>query len=456
MPTKLLRTSGFRIAVVYLLLLSTTLLVLVTFVYWSTANLIERQMNETIEAEIKGMAEQYRDNGLARLRDVVGERSGLPANSKSIYLLADSSFALIAGNLTAWPEIRADDEGWFEIPVRQGGEISEPSLIVRGRAFSLSGGYHLLVGHDTKERDNFRSIMIAALAWAFVPALLLGLSGGALIGRYSLRRVDAVRATTADIVGGDMARRVALNGSGDEFDRLAQTINNMLDQIDILMTGMRTVTDSLAHDLRSPLTHVKSIIETALRKDSDAEHYKLVLEQTGEELETILRTFEALTNIAQAEAGINKLSFGTLDLSALVSDLVEVFQPIAEDAGLSLSAETAPAVAINGHRQLLGQAIANLLDNAIKFTPSGGRIQIWLTMDQGIPILAICDSGKGIPPDDRERVLQRFVRLDDSRGTPGSGLGLSLVAAVAKLHGAWLELGDCQPGLRVTLTFQSR
>jgi signal transduction histidine kinase len=286
-----------------------------------------------------------------------------------------------------------------------------------------------------------------------LPALLLGLVGGALIARYSLSRVDAVRAASEDIVRGDLSRRVPLTGSGDEFDRLAATINAMLARIETLMGGMRLVTDSLAHDLRSPLTRARSAIEMALRRHEDAASYRQALEQTAAELETILRTFEALINIAQAEAGLNRLTLTELDLSALTQDLLEVYQPIAEEAGLELSGEIATNIRIRGHRQLLGQALANLLDNAIKYSPAGGCIVLTLAASEQGATLSVADNGPGIPEEQRERVLQRFVRLDDSRGTPGSGLGLSLVAAVAKLHDVDLELLDNQPGLKVALAF---
>jgi signal transduction histidine kinase len=325
--------------------------------------------------------------------------------------------------------------------------------IVRGRAFSLAGGYHLFVGRDTVERADFRDIILGALTWALLPAVVLGLIGGALIGRYSLRRVDEVRATGQDIVSGDLSQRVPLTGSGDEFDRLAATINKMLERIETLMGGMRLITDSLAHDLRSPLTRAKSSIETALRKrGNDAETYREALEQTAAELENIQHTFDSLINIAQAEAGLNRLTLSDLDLSALAGDLREVYQPIAEDAGLELDGTIAPDITVRGHRQLLGQALANLLDNAIKYSPAGGLISLDLaaTADGGAE-LSVADGGPGIPAEDRDRVLQRFVRLDVSRGTPGSGLGLSLVAAVAKLHGITLTLADNEPGLKVTL-----
>lgn len=456
MPTRLLRTFGFQIALLYLVLLSVTLIALIGFVYWSTSGLIERVMSQTISSEIRGLAEQYRDEGLPGLLDAIVERSGPGGDRQGVYLLADARHQPLAGNLAMWPAGQPNESGWLEIGLERHGDQSGARHIVRGRVFELTGGYHLFVGRDTVERGGFQKIIKKSLAWALMPALGLGLLGGVLIGRYSLRRVDAVSAAGADIVNGDLSRRVPLTGSGDEFDRLAATINEMLERIETLMSGMRLVTDSLAHDLRGPLTHAKGGIDHALRGAADAEVYRETLEQINLELETILHTFEALVSIAQAEAGVSRLTLGPVDLSGLLGDLFEVYQPIAEDAGLSVTGEVAPTITIQGHRQLLGQAVANLLDNAVKFTPAGGHIEISLGRDAGAAVLAVRDSGPGIPPADRERVLERFVRLDDSRGTPGNGLGLSLVAAVAKLHGAHLELADNEPGLRVTLVFPNR
>ena len=451
LTTRLLRTSSFQIALLYLTLFGATLLALLAFVYWSTAGLIDRQMSDTVEAEIRGLGEQYRDEGLSRLVEVIGERSGRNGDPSNVYLLADPGLKPLAGNLSRWPEVAAGADRWLEVRLHRLGDEQGNPHTIRGRMIDLPGGLHLFVGRDTEERGDFRDIVMGAMAWALIPALVLGLVGGVLIGRYSLRRVDMVRATGQEIINGDLSRRVPLSGSGDEFDRLALTINEMLDQIETLMAGMRAVTDSLAHDLRSPLTRAKGSIEQALR--TAAGDYRQALEQTGAELETILRTFDSLINIAQAEAGINRLTIAELDLSALVGDLAEVYQPIAEDAGLELGGDIAAGVSIRGHRELLGQAIANLLDNAIKYTPAGGRIAIVLDRAGGAPRLAIADSGPGVPAGERARVLERFVRLDSSRGTPGSGLGLSLVAAVAKLHGARLALADNAPGLSITLTF---
>jgi signal transduction histidine kinase len=439
--TRLARTSIFRIAVLYLALLVATLTALTGILYWSTSRLIAAQTGEIVDAEIRGLAEQYRREGLGRLVEVIEARSGPGGTPESVYLLTDSRRRPLAGNLERWPEGAPDADGWLEIRLQRDSAASPGFHIVRGRSFELPGAYLLFVGRDTPERGDFRAIATRALAWTLIPALLLGLAGGLLIGGYSQRRVDAVRATGAEIMKGDLSRRVPLSGSGDEFDRLARTINEMLERIEALMGGMRLVTDSLSHDLRSPLTRALGGIEQALRKGREAEDYRQALEEA------------ALNNIARAEAGVNRLSLAELDLAALAEDLVELYQPIAEDAGLALTGEIDGPAPIEGHRQLLGQAIANLLDNAVKYTPDGGRIALSVATANGRASLSVRDSGPGIPAADRARVLERFVRLDDSRGTPGSGLGLSLVAAVAKLHDARLELADAGPGLCVTLTF---
>jgi signal transduction histidine kinase len=450
---RLLRASTFQLAILYLLLLGFTLLTLVVIVYWSVSALVERQVTETVVAEIRGLAEQYRDEGLERLIEVVRERSGPGGDHQNVYLLADPLYRPLAGNLAIWPKARERDDGWLEVRLARAGDAKGPPHLIRAQRFDLSGDYHLLVGRDTEARNDLRDELLDAFVWALVPALVLGLVGGVLIGRYSLNRVDAVRRIGEEIIKGDLFRRLPLTGSNDEFDRLSATINEMLEQISTLMSGMRLVTDSLSHDLRSPLTRARSDIEQALRGPAEPEILRKTLENTAAEIETILRTFEALVQIAEAEARVDRVSLVELDLSTLATDLFEVYQPIAEDAGLQLNGDIEAGIVVRGHRQLLAQAIYNLLENAIKYTPAGGRIGMRLARWSERPTLAIGDNGPGIPPAERERVLQRFVRLDQSRGSAGSGLGLSLVAAVAKMHGARMELADNEPGLLVRVSF---
>lgn len=457
MPTpRLFRTSTFQLAVLYLALFGLTLSAVLAAVYWSAAGLVERQMSDTVAAEIRGLSEQYRDEGLARLVQIIGERSGPRGDEENVYLLTDGELNPLAGNLAAWPKYSVTRDGWLEMRLARQEDNDNAPHLIRARRFDLPGGFRLLVGRDTEVRDDLRQLMLEALTLALAPALVLGLLGGVLIGRYSLGRVDAIGSIGKEIVKGDLSRRLPVRGSGDEFDRLAVTINEMLEQIQTLMTAMRVVTDSLAHDLRSPLTRACSGIELALRTESDPESYRRTLEETAAELETILRTFEALISIAEAEAGMDRLMLERLDLSGLVGDLYEVYQPMAEDAGLSFECAAGDAIRIEGHRQLMAQAVANLLENAIKYTPAGGRIAVRLERAGGEAVLSVADSGPGIPAAERERVLQRFVRLDASRGTPGSGLGLSLVAAVAKLHGGRLSLDDNRPGLLVGLSLPAQ
>lgn len=454
MPTtRLFRTSTFQIALLYLALFGATLIGVLGFIYWSTSDLIDRQMNETIEAEIRGLSEQYHDEGLTRLVEVVRDRSSRNDDLQNVYLLTDRLYRPLAGNLENWPQQPRIGRNWVEIRLHRKADPKRIERKFRAHVFDLPGDFHLLVGRDTEARGNFRRIMEEGFAWALIPVLVLGLGGGIVVGRYALHRVDAVAATSQEIIKGDLTRRVPLSGSGDEFDRLAHTINEMLDQIDMLMTGMRAVTDSLSHDLRSPLTRAKGSIELALRREADTEAYRRALEQTNTELDTILRTFEALINIAEAEAGITRKTMARLDLSELMRDLFEMYQPISEDAGLELVPEITPGISVTGHRQMLGQAVANLLDNAIKFTPRGGQIIVSVEKDSAGPVLRVRDNGPGIPEEHRGSVLQRFVRLDGSRTAPGSGLGLSLVAAVARLHNATLTLSENEPGLSASLSF---
>ncbi|MBT5674826.1 MAG: HAMP domain-containing histidine kinase, partial [Rhodospirillaceae bacterium] len=323
----------------------------------------------------------------------------------------------------------------------------------RARSFVLRGNFRLLVGRDIRARGEFQSAMIQSLGWALAVTFALGIAGGYFMSRRMLRRVDGVAAASREIIEGDLSRRMPVSGSGDEFDRLSDTLNHMLAEIEHLLTGMRTVTDSVTHDLKSPLTRLKSNLELALRQRSpEAAETRRAVTRAIAEADAVLATFDALIAIARAEAGTGRAAMESVDLSAVVNDMADLYGPLAEHKGVSLILNIAEGCRITGHRQFLSQAVGNLLDNAVKFTPSGGSIAIALgrNPDQ----LIISDSGPGIPAADRARVLQRFVRLDVSRSAAGSGLGLSLVAGVAKLHGAELELSDSDlRGLSVQLTF---
>ncbi len=327
--------------------------------------------------------------------------------------------------------------------------------------FTLPGHFRLLVGRDMSELDQLSDRMVRSLGWIIAATAMLGLGGGLLVSRGAMRRIEAINRTTRQIMAGDLSDRVPRFGGGDEIDRLAGNLNAMLDRIERLMTGMRQVTDSVAHDLRTPLTRLRSRIELALiHETDDAEVYRGVLQDSIGEADRLIATFTALLSIAEAESGAKRSDFTAVDLVDVVQLAADLYEPVAEERGQRLVMEIAEGVApqtvvVRGNGQLLAQAVSNLLDNAIKYTPEGGTITLRLdgaAAGQAARV-TVADNGPGVPAEERPKVLQRFVRLDAARASPGNGLGLSLVDAVASLHGARLELSDNQPGLRVALVF---
>ncbi len=452
--TRLLETSTFRLALIYLALFGLSALALLGYLYWATSNVLERQITETIEAEITGLAEQYRAGDLSRLSRVIERRSAAHPNRASIYLLADPFGRRIAGNIDRWPLVEHDESSWISFmvesePVEEGADLRR----ARARVFLLSGGFRLLVGREIENRLDLEATIRRTLGWGLALTLLLGLGGGFVMSRGLLGRVDDINRTTRRIMAGDLSQRIELRGSRDEFDQLAANLNAMLDQIERLLDGMRQVTDNIAHDLRTPLNRLRARIEVTLMGNPDRDECRALLEQTLADAEAMIGTFNALLAIARAEAGSDRAPFEEVDLATMAADLTDLYRPLAEEKQITFTCTCPRAVQLRGHRELLAQALANLLDNAIKYTPEQGTVRFEIEPRPSGPVITITDSGPGIPEADREHVLERFVRLERHRSTPGNGLGLSLVRAVARLHGARLMLGENRPGLRVTLDF---
>jgi signal transduction histidine kinase len=453
---RLLETSTFRLAVVYLALFGVSALALLGYLYFATARVMEGQTAETIEAEIRGLAEQYSAEGLDRLRQVIAQRSAAQPNRSSIYLLTDPIGRRVAGNLNRRPDVEPGPDGWmiFTVEVSPDGETVEQRRAL-AEEFGLLGGFRLLVGREVEHRMQIQTLIKRALGWGLALTLLLGLAGGFVMSRGMLGRVDAINRTTQRIMAGDLSQRIPVRGSRDEFDQLAANLNAMLDQIERLLAGMRQVTDNIAHDLRTPLNRLRSRIEVALLREPRGAESRALLEETLADAEAMIGTFNALLEIARAEAGSERGAFEEVDLEALGRDLADLYRPLAEDKGLTFEFQRSPGLRIRANRHLLAQALSNLLDNAVKYTPSGGRVRLAIERGPDGPTITVADTGPGIPHADRERVLQRFVRLDATRSTPGNGLGLSLVDAVAKLHRAELSLADNRPGLRISLAFRA-
>ncbi len=455
---RILRSSTFRLVLLYMALVSGSVLLLFAFIYWATAGFMERQVDVTIEAEIQGLAEQYRQRGLNGLKAVIADRVAKDPGGSSVYLLADKELQPIVGNLSGWPTARMGEDGWADFTLRERGPDGTEEHRARARAFLLVGSLRLLVGRDVRDLERTRSVIIGALGWGLAISVGLALAGGLMMTSSMVRRIEAINDTSREIVEGDLTRRIPASGSGDDFDKLVGNLNGMLDRITGLMETVRQVSDNIAHDLRTPLTRLRSRLEIARAQQGQSDlEARAAVEQAIEEADGLLATFQALLRIARIEAEQRRAGFAAVDLAPLLIDVAELYEPVAAERDQSLTLEVRELVPpIDGDRDLLFQAVANLVDNAIKYTPTGGHIVLGLKRTGEAVDLWVADTGPGIPADQRERVFDRFHRLESSRSTPGSGLGLSLVRAVARLHGASIRLTDNAPGLRIAMRLPRR
>ncbi|WGF89373.1 ATP-binding protein [Marinivivus vitaminiproducens] len=450
-PARFLRTPTFRLTLVSTALFALSSLVLLAFFYATTAQFQERRIAELISADLQGLIEQYRADGWEGLRRTIESRSAARPDRASIYLLASPNGTLVAGNIDRWPEGTVNEEGWLEfgieVDVGTNDGRKEPH---RGlaRGFILPDGSRLLVGRDVESIVRFRDQVLQAVLWGMGLTVLLSLAGGILVSRELASRLEAINRTTERIMNGEMSERIVRHGEKDEFDRLAGNLNAMLDRIERLLADRKQVTDDIAHDLRTPLTRMRNRIELALIGDLDQKAAQNLLDETLVEADHLITTFNALLEIAQAESGGD---MAALDLSATVAEACELYRPVAEDKGLELESRLTPDLTIRGNRHRVAQAVANLLDNGIKYAKH--RVTVSVTVTNEGPLLIVADDGPGIPGEAHERVLQRFVRLEQDRSLPGNGLGLSLVKAVADGHKARLQLEPGDPGLRVSVTF---
>jgi signal transduction histidine kinase len=457
--TRLLLSTPFRLALIYMGAFILAAGLTVGFIAWRANELLTTSVVETLRAEVVGLREQYQAGGPARLSAIIAERAADPGSS--LYLLVDSAGQRAAGNLRQVPPELRDgaQRGVFTYSPQSGPAQGKPRVAV-GVLFDVPGGLTLVVGRDIEDLRRFAWTMGRLGLWSVIILSALGVGGGLLISRSVLRRIETVNDTTRTIMAGDLSRRIPLNGSGDELDRLAESLNAMLSRIEELMGALREVSDNIAHDLKTPLNRLRNRAEAALRSSEGAGIYRDGLVKTIEEADELIKTFNSLLLIARLEGGAIAESMERLNPASIIADVAELYEPVADEAGLSLSVSAELGLTLTANRELVSQAVANLVDNAIKYSPDGRRangaapaapISIALKrVAQDIEI-AVGDRGPGVAPEDRQRALQRFVRLEKSRSRPGSGLGLSLVAAVARLHGGSIRLEDNAPGLRAVL-----
>ena len=455
---RLLRSSTFRLAAVYLLLFGGSVCVVLVFVYRTTALHLVAKADASIEMEISSLAERYRTRGLAGLSRLLEDRVRRSPRGSFLYLFATAGRREVLGNLSRWPDVEPDAEGWISFPLLSAREPDDTPHEARARVLTLPGGLLLLVGRDMHEIEEARHYIERALVWSVGLTIVLALAGALAMSRSTVRRIDSINRASREIMRGDLARRIPSRGTRDDFDRLADQLNAMLDRIQELMDGIRRVTDDIAHDLKTPLTRLRTRLEEVRDMGGLGSDSARSVEAAIEESDRLLSTFAALLRIARVESKSSREGFAAVDAAAIARDAVELYEPLAEgDGRLVVFRGCGAELPVVGDRDLLFQAVSNLVDNAIQH--GDGRVVVEAdpspARDGGVRIV-VRDEGPGVPDTDRERVFRRFVRLEASRNTPGNGLGLALVSAVAALHGGSVRLAGNEAsrrgrGLRVTV-----
>ena len=460
---KLIRTTAFRLTLVYLLLFAMFAASLLAYFAWNTRRLITEEITQTVNAETSEINEIYGLRGLFGLVRSIEYRALRPG--ANLYLVTTPTGQAIAGNVGSLAPGVMATRGWSETAYRRIEDADDRNHRALVRVTELENGFRLLIGRDLAERRRLFGIVANAAQWSILIVVVLGLGGGIFVARRVLRRIDAMTGTAQRIMTGDLGGRLPVGRSGDELDRLAENLNAMLERIEALMAGLKEVSDNIAHDLKTPLTRLRNRAEQALAQSGCEADYRAALERTIEESDGLIRTFNALLMIARAESGQARGNMDDFDTADVANGIQELYEPLAEDNGMSLKVKAEPA-AIHGNRELVSQALANLVENAIKYgkpaqaagTAAGTvvsmdsrQILIEARRENDQVLLSVTDRGPGIPEGDRKHAVERFVRLEASRTLPGSGLGLSLAAAVATLHGGELRLGDAHPGLVATL-----
>ncbi|MEZ5818887.1 MAG: HAMP domain-containing sensor histidine kinase [Hyphomicrobiaceae bacterium] len=445
---RIARTATFRLSALYALVFALSVLLLAILVYGLTQAALLRQINRSIQVEAASLASEFESGGPDRLVAELTAREKGAAWEGFRYGLLDARGTHLAGALG---ERGMQRPGWANSFVRTPG--ARRDIGITTLTLELPGRYALIVGRITTSVYDVERLLIEMFGWALGATLLFGIAGGLFVSARFLDRVEGIRSAAQSIVNGHYRERMPISGTGDDIDRLSETLNVMLDRIGSLMESLRQVSNDIAHDLRTPLSRLRQRLEAATAMDLDQTELREVIKTTMAETDDILATFSALLRIAQIEAGTRRAGFAEFDFSALVTDVTEAYEPSLHDEGKSLKCDAPGSIRLIGDRELLTQLVANLIENAAHHTPAGTNVSVQLNSTENAIRLVVADNGPGIPPELRERLFQRFYRLERSRTTPGSGLGLSLVKAVADLHGAKISIADNSPGFRMEIVF---
>lgn len=465
---QLWRTSTVRLTATFILIFIIFSILLLGFIGWQSSVQIQRQQANDIDREVQVLQRIDANQGIRALAFALERISRSPG--PGVYYLGDATGQYLLGNVADVPANVLIEPGTYSFDYEQADALAEAPEDPNGlrsrvrptksgyavvRSVVLSNGMRLVVGRDVVERRGFSAIIVQSFLFGVLGIILFSVIAGGVTARRVLKRIDTIRDTSTKIMSGNLSERVPVTKRNDEFDGLATNLNAMLDRIEQLLQGLKEVTDNVAHDLKTPLTRLRNQAESALREGASDQSRQQALETTIAESDRLIQTFNALLMIARAEAGAPSGALSDIDVSAIVADVAELYGPVAEDEGIVVETAIAEGVHLHANRELIGQAMVNLLENAVKYAkPEGegqGSIKVGLRQANGRVLIEVADNGPGIPEEDRKRVLERFVRLEKSRSETGSGLGLSLVDAVARLHGGTFRIEDNAPGVRAVI-----
>lgn len=454
---KLLHTFTFRLGLVYVGLFAVSVVLLFGFIYGFASNYIENQVADSIRVRYSVLLNEYRENGSAGLEGRIRDFIKSDDEGSEIYLLINNKQETLAGNMQAWPQ-HAVEEGKFEKNARwirfniEGSRNHPESIQVRALTVPLSSWRSLLVGQSMQARVKVEQTIAQAFAGSLAVTFFMAFIGAVIMTRSVMRRLGIINRSVETIMRGDLSARVPFTQGGDEFDELSHTLNDMLDRMERLLQSLSDFSSNIAHDLRSPLNRIVARTEAGLRGMKEPTAARKLLERNVEEMHELINTFNSILKISELEASPDFTQFAPCDMVRILEQLTEFYEPIASEKNIALINLVEEPVTLEGEKNLLTQAFANLLDNAIKFTPPGGRVTLSVSIEERV-VFTIRDTGPGIPASHRARVFEKFFRMEESRNTKGNGLGLSMVAAIARIHGAEVLLEDNAPGLSVTLSF---
>jgi len=455
---RIVKTFTFRLALVYVGLFSLSVILLFAFIYTFAMNYIQGQVSDAIYVQYSYLLKDYRDSGSAAIEDRINEVIAGDDEGTGVYMLVNREFNKLAGNLDQWPADAVKEEpfekegDWVHFRIA-GPHNNAKNVAVRAIMVPLSKWRTLLVGQTLQSNEKVEQIIVQTFWASLLLTVVMAFIGALVMTRSVMKRINVINRSAGSIMHGNLSTRIPFTQGGDEFDELSSNLNQMLDRIEMLLQSLSQFANNIAHDLRSPLNRIINRLDSGLRTTEDTNPARKLLEKNISDMQEIIGTFNSILKISELEANTQFREFEACDIYQIVNMLVDFYEPLAAEKGIALQSLLEGPLVIAGEKNLLTQAFANLIDNAIKFTPAGGRVSVTVAESERYLSVAVADNGPGVPEAFRDKVFEKFFRLEESRNTKGNGLGLSLVAAIARIHNATIMLEDNEPGLRIRINF---